>query len=331
MPESRIVRPEPGLASRLEALCGHTDFQERRRVDPVSFAHRYPDPRDAEIAGLVAALLAYGKVTLFRPVVAQVLGVADLRGGPRAFAEGFEPARDGAMLQPLVYRWNRGVDFVLLLSTLRRVLVRYGGLEALFDGWHPRDGDVRRVLGRAISVLRTTAVEVAPGCGLAARCFEDLPRGFRYPLPSPAGGSACKRWNMFLRWMVRPPVEGIDLGLWDSLPPRALVIPLDTHVLRIARLVGLTGRRDGSWRTASEITDTLRTIDPEDPVRFDFALAHLGISGACRGSWDEAVCPSCPLHPVCVSRRECSPPRPPVRRPRRRARTSSAASQPSEG
>ncbi|MBW2258057.1 MAG: DUF2400 family protein, partial [Deltaproteobacteria bacterium] len=134
-----------------------------------------------------------------------------------------------------------------------------------------------------------------------ARAFGDLPRGFRTFLPSPTGGSACKRWNMFLRWMVRPPTEGIDLGLWDSLPPSALVVPLDTHVLRIARLVGLTRRRDGSWRTAAEITANLRLLDPDDPVRFDFALAHLGISGACKGRRDEAVCSACPLRPVCVA------------------------------
>ncbi|MBW1880446.1 MAG: TIGR02757 family protein, partial [Deltaproteobacteria bacterium] len=277
------------------------DTPEQLRADPVSLAHRYPDPRDAEIAGLLAALMAYGRVTLFRPVVEAVLTIVEEQGGPRAFAEGFEPARDGAPLRPLVYRWNRGVDLVLLFSTARQVIARHGGLEPLFAGWHPGDGDVSRVLAGAIAALRAIAVEVAPACGVPARAFGDLPRGFRTFLPSPTGGSACKRWNMFLRWMVRPPTEGIDLGLWDSLPPSALVVPLDTHVLRIARLVGLTRRRDGSWRTAAEITANLRLLDPDDPVRFDFALAHLGISGACKGRRDEAVCPSCPLRPVCVA------------------------------
>jgi uncharacterized protein (TIGR02757 family) len=285
----------------LEALCAGMDTAERLRADPVSLAHRYPDPRDAEIAGLLAALMAYGRVSLFRPVVEAVLAIADQRGGPRAFAEAFGPARDGAPLRPLVYRWNRGIDLVVLFCTLREVLARHGGLEPLFAGWTSGDGDVHRVLGRAISELRAIAVEVAPDCGIPARSFGELPRGFRYFLPSPAGGSACKRWNMFLRWMVRPPTEGIDLGLWHCLPPSALVIPLDIHVLRIARLVGLTCRRDGSWRTAAEVTANLRRIDPDDPVRFDFALAHLGISGACKGRRDETVCPSCPLRPVCVA------------------------------
>jgi uncharacterized protein (TIGR02757 family) len=106
---------------------------------------------------------------------------------------------------------------------------------------------------------------------------------------------------MFLRWMIRSPREGIDLGLWTTRSPAALIVPLDTHVLRIARFVGLTARRDDSLRTALEVTDGLRRFDPDDPVRFDFALAHLGISGACRGHRDPEVCPSCPLTSVCTA------------------------------
>ena len=288
------------LRDRFEALEAATDHAARIAVDPVSFAHRYPDPADAEIAGLLAASLAYGRVTLFRPVVEAALAAADAQGGPAAFARTFDPDRDGAPLRPLVYRWNRGIDLVLLFATLREALARHGGLAPLFRGWRPEDGDVQRVLTRAIEELRVTAVEVAPSCGIRAASFDALPRGFRYLLPSPAGGSACKRWNLYLRWMVRPPTGGVDLGLWDLLPPRALVIPLDTHVARIARLVGLTERTDGSWRTAVDITRALALLDPEDPVRFDFALAHLGISGACTGRHDPAVCPRCPLQPHCL-------------------------------
>jgi uncharacterized protein (TIGR02757 family) len=102
---------------------------------------------------------------------------------------------------------------------------------------------------------------------------------------------------MLLRWMVRP-AEGIDLGLW-RLPARALVLPLDTHTHRIARYVGLTARNDASWRTAVEITDALAMLDPLDPVRFDFALAHLGISGQCRREYDAEICTRCALFPVC--------------------------------
>lgn len=300
----RTVLREPRrtrLLTRLEALYAATDAAARRAVDPVGLVHRYRDPRDAEIAGLVAALLAYGRVDLFRPVVQRILATAEARGGPRAFVEIFDPDRDGADLRPLVYRWNRGVDFVLLFSALRRVIALHGGLEPLFAGWRSADVDVYRVLAGAIATLRASALAVAPACGLKVDDFSALPRGFRYLLPSPADGSACKRWNMYLRWMVRPATEGIDLGLWRSIPPRALVMPMDTHTTRIAGFVGLTRRPEGSWRTAVEVTRNLRRLDPDDPVRFDFAIAHLGISGACKGRRDEGVCPACPLEPVCVA------------------------------
>jgi len=206
----RTVLREPRrtlLHRRLEVLYARTDAAARREADPVGLVHRYDDPRDAEIAGLVAALLAYGRVDLFRPVVEQILALAEARGGPRAFAEGFDPDRDGAPLRPLVYRWNRGLDLVLLFAALRRVLARHGGLEPLFAGWRVEDHDVHRVLARGVEALRAATLDAAPACRVPAERFDDLPRGFRYLLPSPADGSACKRWNMYLRWMVRPTTE----------------------------------------------------------------------------------------------------------------------------
>ncbi|MEM6929588.1 MAG: DUF2400 family protein, partial [Myxococcota bacterium] len=145
---------------------------------------------------------------------------------------------------------------------------------------------------------RDAVVEAAPDAGVTARTFSDLPRGLRMFLPRPSDGSATKRWWMILRWLVRRP-DGVDRGLWTSRAPSELVIPLDTHVLRIARYVGLTARKDGSLRTALEITAGLRAIDPDDPVRFDFALAHLGISGGCKGRPDP-VCRPCPLRGLCT-------------------------------
>jgi uncharacterized protein (TIGR02757 family) len=118
-------------------------------------------------------------------------------------------------------------------------------------------------------------------------------------LPDARGPGASKRWNLYLRWMVRGP-DAVDLGAWRGLVPASvLVVPLDTHVHRVARCLGLTRRRDASWRTAEEITAALRRIDPDDPVRFDFALCHLGMSGACPARRDPARCAVCPLEGVC--------------------------------
>lgn len=278
------------LRPALEALLHNRDDGVRLAADPLQAPHRYTDPRDQEIAALFASQLAYGRVSLFMPVIDKILAAADARGGPRAWVEGFDD-EDAATLDPLIYRWNRGPDFALMARTLQHVLRTHGTLGAVIAGQvKASHKDVSEGLAGSIAVLRAAA-EAA-----AEQPFAALPRGFKTMLSSPADGSACKRWNMLLRWMVR---EGWpDLGLW-AVSPSKLILPLDTHTLGISQMIGLTARRDGSWRTAAEITRNLRRIDPSDPIRFDFALAHLGISGACRKIRVAEICERCPMVGVC--------------------------------
>jgi uncharacterized protein (TIGR02757 family) len=291
--------PRPGLKDHLDALCAAVDVEARVAADPIAFPRRYADRRDAEVAGVLASQLAYGRVDLFRPVVASILAMADAAGGPRAFVEGFD-APPPALLE-VQYRWNRGGDFWLLFETLRAVFQRWPDLESLFaEHYRPQHLTIRQALDGAVSTLGRLALETPAARAAGVRAPSDLPRGFRYFLSVPGRGSACKRWNMYLRWVVRP-ADGIDLGLWSALPASALVIPLDTHVSRIARFLGLTHRSDGSWRTAEQVTAGLRAFDSADPIRYDFAIAHLGISGACLGRRDAAICPSCPLDAVCAA------------------------------
>ncbi|MEZ4241498.1 MAG: TIGR02757 family protein [Myxococcota bacterium] len=274
----------------LERLYREVDVPTRLAADPVSYPHRYDAPEDQEIAAVFAASLAYGRVAGFRAVLDVIFAQADARGGPAAWVRGFDPVTDGDRLRPLVYRWNRGEDFVVLVGALQR-LSAGGSLERFLVGDPLPDA-----LDAWIGAVRSAAAEAA---GVGA--FEALPRGFRSLLPRPADGSACKRWWMFLRWMIRPNTEGLDLGLWRSRSPAELVVPLDTHVLRIAQFLGLTRRRDGSGRTAREVTEALRRLDPADPVRFDFAIAHLGISRACLGHREAAICAGCALDPACAA------------------------------
>jgi uncharacterized protein (TIGR02757 family) len=255
----------------------------------VAFPHRYTDRDDQEIAAIFASVLAFGRVSLFRPVLAALLDDLDRLGGPAA---ALHPGVELPNWRPLYYRWTRGDDLVLLAGAVARL--REDGIEAAFYG-----AGARGAIEAGIDRLRAAAVEDARARGFRADTFEDLPRGLRVLLPSPRDGSACKRWNMLLRWLVRPK-DGIDLGLWTKLRPADLVIPLDVHVGRISRFVGLTTRTDASWRTAEEVTAGLRLLDPADPVRFDFALAHLGISGRCVGRFDAEICPTCPLSTVCI-------------------------------
>ncbi len=267
----------------LERLYGELDAPTRRAHDPVAFVHRYRDPADQEVAGVFAASLAFGRVAAFWPVLQALFDGMDAHGGPARAAERVPDAL-AARWEPLFYRWIRGPELVTLLRAVGTVRRAHGGLEGPSAA-----GTLKEGLSSWVDALRE-ASEAGPR--------DTWPRGLRYLLPSPAEGSACKRWCMYARWMVRSDREGIDLGLWRR-DPATLVVPVDTHVLKLARFLGLTSRSDGSWRTAEEITAALRRIDPADPVRFDFALAHLGISGACRGHRDPEVCGGCVLDTAC--------------------------------
>ncbi len=290
--DERLAR----LGEHLGALVTATDTATRRAADPVAFVHTFDDPRDQEVAAVFSALLAFGRVAAFRPVLARLMAVARAHGGPARWVRTPPQAWLPDVL-PLVYRWNRGPDFALLAVALGAMLEGGGSLERHLPG----EGTLTEALGALSGAVRRAAVRGSSSVGPAYATVESLPRSFRTLVPDAADGSACKRWWMFLRWMIRPAGDGVDLGLWRSRHPRELVVPLDTHVARIGRLVGLTRRSDGSARTAREITASLRRIDADDPVRFDFALAHLGIAGTCRSVYDPEVCPTCPLRPVCVA------------------------------
>ncbi len=240
------------------------------------------------MAAIFSAVLAFGRVDLFRPVLAEIFDDLDQSGGPEA---ALHPKFHRPRWSSLYYRWTRGADLAILGGAIARLQTT--GIETSFHG-----ANAREALVSGIDTLRAAAVEEAKSQGFRIDGFSALPRGLRVLLPSPTDGSACKRWNMFLRWMVRAD-DGVDLGLWQTLSPARLIIPLDVHVGRIARFVGLTRRTDASWRTAEEVTNGLRAVDAQDPVRFDFALAHLGISQGCTGRFQAATCPTCPLFSVC--------------------------------
>lgn len=299
------------LRTRLDALVADTDPGDRLAADPLRFARAWSAPEDAEVAAVFASGLAFGRVAAFGPVIEAILRRAASRGGPRAWVDGFD-AQEADWLAPMQYRWLRGRDLALLAWSLQRVLADAGRLGALAEAAYTGDPHPRSaagVLGAVIEPLRAAALEAAPRVGVTASEWRGLPRGIRYLLPLPSGGSACKRWCMFLRWMVRRPgpgAAGVDLGLWD-LPPAVVVIPVDVHVHRIARYIGLTRRPEASWRTAVEITSNLARLDPADPTRYDFALAHLGISGACRGRWVPGICGSCALLGVCAAAGRSNP------------------------
>jgi uncharacterized protein (TIGR02757 family) len=268
----RAASKPPALLDSLEELCRRYD---RRFLDsdPVGIVRRFDDPEDREIVGLLAAGLAYGRVASIRASLLSLL--ARLGPHPSRFVASFDPARDAALFDGFVHRFTRGRDVALLLHLVRQVKERAGSIESFFI-----EGDVDRdtpTLGPALDAFGAGvfALDARPFVLDGVVAHGD---GARWLLPLPAGGSACKRSCLFLRWMVRPD-DGVDCGVWTRVSPSRLVLPLDTHLLRVVRALGWTRRKSASWSMALEATARLRTLDPADPIRFDFALSRLGILG----------------------------------------------------
>ncbi len=279
------------LKASLDRLYTAFDHPESA-LDPIQIVRRHPRVHDREIVAFIAAGLAFGRVA---SVMASVEAVCRVLGpSPAEFVRTFDPGRDGAALRPLVHRWTRGEDLVALLWILRTLVERHGSLEGGFaEGVEPGAADVSAAIERFSA--RARAVDVRPAYGRRVRADA----GVHYFFSRPSTGSACKRINLFLRWMVRQ--DGVDPGGWTRVTPAQLIVPLDTHTIRVGQCLRLTRRVSPGWKMAAEITGALRAIDPIDPVRYDFALCHLSMMGAC--GWQTARgSTQCPLRGVCRPR-----------------------------
>jgi uncharacterized protein (TIGR02757 family) len=278
------------LKPALERLYRAFDVPDSA-ADPIHIVRRYGRLEDREVVAFIASALAFGRVA---SVLASVEAVCRVLGpSPAAFVRQFDPARDGGPLRVLVHRWTRGEDLVALLWILRSLLESHGSLERAFAVGHdPASPDV----GPALEAFaaRARAVDCRPAYGRRPR-----QPGVFYFFTRPSTGSACKRVNLFLRWMVRR--DSIDPGGWSEVRARQLIVPLDTHTIRTGRCLRLTRRMSPGWKMAAEITDALRRLDPDDPVRYDFALCHLSMMGACAyGTRKDHA--RCPLRGVCQLR-----------------------------
>jgi uncharacterized protein (TIGR02757 family) len=237
--------------------------------DPLEFVRRQTTPADREVVGLVASSLAYGNVPQIKRSIARVLDA--LGDAAAAAVDRLDPRAMARRLGTFKHRFNDGRDVACLLFFIRQMRERHGSVEEFFRAGHDsREADV----GNALISFTARTLELDHG-GLYGRGGLPEKAGVRFFFPSPASGSACKRLNLYLRWMVRR--EGVDLGVWRGVDPAALVIPLDAHVLAIARRVRLTRYRSPGWRMAMDITRRLRALDPADPVKYDFAFHRMGL------------------------------------------------------
>jgi uncharacterized protein (TIGR02757 family) len=266
-------------------------------TDPLEFVHRYDDDADREVVGLIASALAYGRVAGIRKSVERVL--AAVGPHPAAFTRRFTPDKGRTLFSGFVHRFNDGADISCLFWFARQMIEQSGSIGGFFmEGYDPAAESIRPSL--ASFSERVLSLDSAPVYGA-----DELPRkaGVRFFFPSPgrrgAGASGCKRLNLYLRWMVRRG-DCLDFGIWSDVSPSKLVIPVDTHIGRISRNIGLTERTTQGWKTAEEITASLRELDPEDPVRYDFALCRLGILDKCPRTRDLAMCESCMIRDICV-------------------------------
>ncbi len=264
----------------------HRGFDPRRALasDPLRFAHRYADPDDRALVALLSALMAFGRIATIGQKLVDLC--VRLGASPAEVIRREDRAALQERMRGFRHRTFRGADVADLLFALGENLRRDGRVLATLEQAWESHRELRPALTEWVHQLRAIAWP-----GGADRAQSHL-------LPDPAGPSASKRLMLFLRWVVRR--SGVDLGL-STIPASALLMPVDVHVHRIARNLGFTSRADASWRTAEEITAALRLLSADDPVQYDFALCHLGISGHCPSSRDlPDRCEGCALQTVCV-------------------------------
>lgn len=271
------------LRTQLNALIAEFDSIERRAHDPVDLVWNYTAPEDQEVVALITSCLAYGRVELLKRAVTDVLD--RLGPHPAEFLQAIDAKYLPDLFEGFVYRMSKGADVADLLAGVARLLHQYGSLE---NAYLASSADTH--LGRASDLVRAIR---------ARRIRQTVERGLRYLLPDPDDGSTCKRLHLFFRWMSRGP-DTIDLGIWSNLNPAELIMPLDTHTSRLCRYIGLTERSTIDGKMADEVTSSLRLLDAQDPLKFDFALCHLGISRRCIHRRSDLHCPGCPIEDICM-------------------------------
>jgi len=281
-------KPIASAGERLDHLYRSFDHVTSA-TDPVHLVRRFTSPADREIVGFCAAALAFGRVASVLQSIEALLAV--MGPHPAQFVREFDPVRERSRLEPLVHRWISGRDLMALLIVLQRMLNESGSIEAFFVAG---DEVASPHVGAALDSFSTRALATDMRAAYGRRVPRQ--RGVAYFFPRPSAGSACKRLNLFLRWMVRR--DEIDLGVWSKVSPARLIVPLDTHIIRLGRCLKLTRYTSPGWKMALDITNALRAFDPKDPVRFDFALCHVGMMNAC-GFQKPQGSSQCPLRGLC--------------------------------
>ena len=227
--------------------------------DPIQIPHMFNNKEDIEIAGFLVATISWGNRKM---IIRNARRLMDILGrSPYDFVMNHKE-RDLQRLDGFVHRTFNSTDLIVFIESLKFIYQSAGGLESIFNEHKTMDS-----LQPAIHHLRNIFFHLAH------------PRRTEVHLSDPFKGSAAKRTNMFLRWMVRKDDKGVDFGIWRDISPSILSCPLDIHSGNIARKLGLLTRKQNDAKAVKELDSALRQLDPEDPVKYDFALFGLGVSG----------------------------------------------------
>jgi uncharacterized protein (TIGR02757 family) len=278
MPRRRPI-PDALLKERLDVLAATFDIATIA-PDPLQLVLRFRDPRDQEVAGLLAAAFAYGRAEIIVANIGVVL--ARMTPSPYRYLAALDRKEAAKRFAGFAHRFHKTRELVELFDCLASAIRTHGTVGALFASCYD-DGDA----DIGLSLARFTRALIGGRRSPA----------LRYLLTSPDDGSACKRMNLYLRWMIRR--TSPDLGLWMFADPAKLVMPLDTHIHRITSFLGLNTRKSADWKTARALTDRLAAFDRNDPVRYDFALCRLGILDRCGIRKRKENCDVCVLNDVC--------------------------------
>jgi len=269
----------------LERLYGKYNHRDFIKPDPLQFIYQYSNRPDMEVAGFMAAELAYGRVLQIQKSLTNLFG--RMGDNPFQFVRDFDDQKR-AKLKDFRHRFTTGDDIADLLELLRNVFDELGNIENFFIvGYRDDDPNIIGALSKFCDSLLEMYAKTHNG---------NITRGLSYLLPRPASGSACKRLNLFLRWMVRN--DDVDAGLWKSIDKTRLIVPIDVHMARLCRILGLYDRKTVSLSTALKITESFIEIASADPVKYDFALSRIGIVKGCNGKY-ELRCNGCELEEFC--------------------------------
>ena len=247
------------LKDTLEFLYDKYNNPSFIELDPISIPHQFSDKMDIEIAGFMASVIAWGNRKMIVRSANKMMELMD--GRPYWFVMNHRE-EDLIPLTDFVHRTFNGIDFQCFVKSLRNIYINYGSLGDFFQNNYQQCSDIRVVLSRFREVF-----------------FEgiDSPRSHKH-LSSIDKNSACKKMCMLLRWFVRNDNRGVDFGIWDKIPTKALYLPLDLHSGNVGREFGLLTRKQNDWKAVEEITEELRKFDINDPVKYDYALFGLGVN-----------------------------------------------------